>query len=165
MGGHGGAMLKYGGYDGIVLTGRADHPIYLWIHDTIVEVRDASPLWGVDTYSTQQVLLREHGADAVAITIGPAGEHLSRIAIIANETENAAGQGGFGAVMGSKNLKAIVVHGNLPINIADPPRFLKIYSAVHQFISKKGAKVDLCGARVESLVKPQLELYLGKYPQ
>jgi len=121
MGGHWGAMLKYGGYDGIVLTGRAEQPVYLWIHDSIAEVRDASHLWGVDTYSTQQLLLREHGADAVAITIGPAGEHLSRIAIIANETENAAGQGGFGAVMGSKNLKAIVVHGTLPLNISDPP--------------------------------------------
>lgn len=165
MGGHWGAMLKYGGYDGIVVTGRAEHPIYLWIHDGVVEVRDASSLWGVDTYSTQQLLVREHGSDAVAITIGPAGEHLSRIAIVANETENAAGQGGFGAVMGSKNLKAIVVHGTLPLNIASPSRFLEVYSAIHRFISKKGAKVDLCGARVETLVKPQLDLYLGKYSQ
>jgi len=165
MGGHWGATLKYAGYDGVIVQGRSETPVYLWIQDGEAEIRDARRLWGLDTYSAQQLLLEDHGVDAVAITIGPAGERRSRIAIIANETENAAGQGGFGAVMGAKQLKALVVKGTSPIAVADPQRLRAAYARVTRLISQQGATIDLCGAQVSSLVKAKLDPYLGKYQQ
>jgi aldehyde:ferredoxin oxidoreductase len=165
MGGHWGAVLKYAGYDGAVISGASERPVYISVDTGIVEIHDAQALWGLDNYSCQKLLLEKHGPDAGAITIGPAGEQLSRIAIIANETENAAGQGGFGAVMGSKKLKAIVVKGTGRIKIADSERFLKVYQHVRRLISQRGAKIDLCGAQVKSITTPSLDLYLGKYQQ
>jgi len=117
--------LKWAGYDGLVITGRADEPVYLSIYDERVEIRDASDLWGVDTFETQRALFDVH-PEATAICTGPAGENLSRIAIILNETGSAAGQGGFGGVMGSKNLKAIIVRGTGMVKIAKPNEFLKL---------------------------------------
>jgi len=117
--------LKYAGYDGIVVLGKADRPVYLSIHDEDVEIKDARNLWGVDTFETQKTLRERHPAASV-MTIGPAGENLSRLAIILNETASAAGQGGYGAVMGSKNLKAIVVRGTGTLKIAKPDEFMDL---------------------------------------
>ncbi len=117
--------LKYAGYDGIVILGKADKPVYLSIHDGDVEIKDASNLWGLDTFETQKVLTDSHPRASV-LTIGPAGENLSRIAIIINETSGAAGQGGYGAVMGSKNLKAIVTRGTGTLKIARPDDFMDL---------------------------------------
>jgi len=103
--------LKYAGYDGIVIVGRSDEPVYLSIHDGDVQIRDAGDLWGLDTFETQKTLIDRHPRGSV-LCIGPAGENLSRIAIVINESSGAAGQGGYGAVMGSKNLKAIVTRGS-----------------------------------------------------
>jgi aldehyde:ferredoxin oxidoreductase len=119
--------LKYAGYDGIVILGKADKPVYLSINDENVEIKDAKRLWGVDTFETQKALIGNHPKASV-LTIGPAGENLCRIAIILNETASAAGQGGYGAVMGSKNLKAIVVRGTGTLKIAKPDDFLKFIS-------------------------------------
>jgi len=125
MGGHWGPELKYAGYDGLVVTGKAERPVYLWIHDEKVAVREANDLWGLGTYETQQRLMARHGKDVKIVTIGQAGENLSRIAVINTETEAAAGQGGFGAVMGSKNLKAIAVRGTGGVRVARPEEFLE----------------------------------------
>ncbi|MGR3296368.1 MAG: aldehyde ferredoxin oxidoreductase N-terminal domain-containing protein, partial [Candidatus Bathyanammoxibius sp.] len=122
------AELKYAGYDGIVIVGKADKPVYLSIHDEDVEIKDAGMLWGLDTFETQKVLADSHPRASV-LTIGPAGENLSRIAIIITETTGAAGQGGYGAVMGSKNLKAIVTRGTGTIKIARPDDFREL---IHQ---------------------------------
>ena len=119
--------LKYAGYDGIVILGKASKPVYLLIHDEDVEIKDARKVWGLDTFETQKTL-RESHPEASVLTIGPSGENLCRIAIILNETASAAGQGGFGAVMGSKNLKAIVVKGTGSLKIADPEKLLQIFS-------------------------------------
>ena len=115
--------LKYAGYDGVVLVGRSDKPVYLLILDDTVEIRDAADLWGLDTYETQQSLSDRYPRASI-LTIGPAGENLSRIAVILNETSSAAGQGGYGGVMGSKNLKAIVTRGTGTLKIADPDALL-----------------------------------------
>ena len=121
------AELRYAGYDAIVIVGQADKPVYLSIHDGDVGIRDADSLWGLDTFETQKVLMGRHpGVSALAI--GPAGENLSRIAIIINETSGAAGQGGYGAVMGSKNLKAIVTKGTGTLKIARPKAFMELIS-------------------------------------
>lgn len=117
--------LKYAGYDGIVIVGKADAPVYLSIHDEDVEIRDGSHLWGMDTFETQKALIGNHPGSSV-LTIGPAGENLSRTAIIINETSGAAGQGGYGAVMGSKNLKAIVTRGTGTLKIARPDEFREL---------------------------------------
>jgi len=123
MGGKFPSELNYAGYDGIVILGRADKPVYLSIRDEDVEIRDAGHLWGLDTFETQQTLREDH-PQASVLTMGPAGENLSRIAIILNETANAAGQGGYGAVMGSKKLKAIVLKGSGTLKMADPSGFM-----------------------------------------
>ena len=123
LGGHWGPELKYAGFDGLVVTGIADFPVYLWIEDGQASIRDARDLWGLGIYDTQLRLFDRHGKDIRVLAIGQAGEHLSRIAIISTETESAAGQGGFGGVMGSKNLKAVACRGRGRLTIARPAEF------------------------------------------
>jgi len=126
MGGHWGAELKYAGYDGVVIQGKAAEPVYLWIHDEEVEILDANKIWGRGTFGTTRALRTIHGSHARVISCGQAGERLSRIAIIQTETGNAAGQGGYGGVMGSKNLKAIAVRGTMGVKVARPEEFLDL---------------------------------------
>jgi len=126
MGGHWGPELKYAGYDGIIIQGKSEKPVYLWIHDEKVEILDASKLWDNGNYRTTKALRSIHGSGTRVISCGQAGERLSRLAIILTETENAAGQGGFGAVMGSKNLKAIAVRGTMGVKIARPQEFFDL---------------------------------------
>ncbi len=147
--------LKYAGYDGIVILGKADKPVYLLINDDNVEIKDAKSLWGVDTLETQKALISNHPKASV-LTIGPAGENLCRIAIILNETASAAGQGGYGAVMGSKNLKAIVVRGTGTLKIAKPDRFLELISerkAAGEWLTgaaQSWGRYPLCGEPIKT---------------
>jgi aldehyde:ferredoxin oxidoreductase len=109
LGGSWGAWLKYTGYDGIVVTGKAPNPVYLYIDsEGRVEIRRAAHLWGQNTVETQKILQHEHGKDARILCIGPAAENLVTFATVL-ASENASGSSGFGSVMGFKNLKAIVV--------------------------------------------------------
>ena len=130
MGGRFGSELKYAGYDGIVISGKSSKPTYLWIRDGNVEFQNAAEIWGRDTFSTQQYFFNNYSEDCKVACIGPAGENRVRLAVVQSETENAAGQGGFGAVMGSKNLKAIVVRGTGTIPIAQPKEFLELCLAI-----------------------------------
>jgi len=130
MGGHFGPELKYAGFDGIIVYGRSSSHVYLWIEDGEVEIRDAEHLWGLDTFETQKRLIKQHGEGTQVCCIGPAGENLSRIAVIQSGIENAAGQGGFGGVMGSKNLKAIAVKGSGEIRIAYPEQLIELWNHV-----------------------------------
>jgi len=126
MGGHWGPELKYAGYDQIVLKGKADKPTYLWINDDNIELRDASHLWGKDSMATTLALTEELGDPNVMITcIGPAGEKLVRYACVINTFNRAGGRTGMGAVMGSKNLKAIAVRGSKAVRIARPKEFFE----------------------------------------
>ena len=127
MGGDWPVELKFAGYDGLIVQGKAEKPVYLWINDRKVEIRDGLPLWGLDTYETQKRILREKGdPDLRVICIGPAGENRVRFASIQSDTGSAFGQGGFGAVMGSKNLKAIAVRGSGGVAVANPQEALKV---------------------------------------
>lgn len=121
-GGTWGPFLKRAGFDGIVIYGKADKPVYLWVYDGQAEIREAAHLWGKDTYELDPLIRRETREDAVVAAIGPAGEKMVKFASIMNDGKDAraAGRAGTGAVMGSKNLKAIVVHGNFQVEIADP---------------------------------------------
>jgi aldehyde:ferredoxin oxidoreductase len=103
--------LKRAGYDGIVITGRAKKPIYLWIQDNHAEIMDAAALWGQGTYAVQKILKEKHGQNVRFVTAGVSGENQCRNATIITDHEGSA-TGGFGAVMGSKQLKAIAVLGS-----------------------------------------------------
>jgi aldehyde:ferredoxin oxidoreductase len=121
-GGTWGPNLKRAGFDGIVITGQASRPVYLWVTEGRAEIRDASRVWGLDTYTLDSAIRKETLDEAVVASIGPGGEKGVRFASIMNDGKDAraAGRGGAGAVMGSKNLKAIAVHGNRQVEIADP---------------------------------------------
>ena len=122
-GGAFGPALKYAGYDAVIFEGKAKKPVYLWINDDQVEIRDASHLLCKTVPDTTDQLRDETSAEASVACIGPAGERLSIIAAIMNEMNRAAGRSGIGAVMGSKNLKAVVVRGTNGVKIADPQAF------------------------------------------
>jgi aldehyde:ferredoxin oxidoreductase len=117
------AMLKYAGYDGLCIIGKSEKPVYILIDDSKVTIEDGADLWGVDVYETQRALFDRHPG-ITSLCCGIAGEKLTRLGAIINETGSAFGQGGFGAVMGSKNLKAIAVRGTGTINVAKPDEFL-----------------------------------------
>ncbi|MBW2370688.1 MAG: aldehyde ferredoxin oxidoreductase, partial [Deltaproteobacteria bacterium] len=125
FGGFWGGELKYAGYDHIVIKGKADRPSYLWINNDQVEIRDAGAYWGKDAYQTQELIRQNVGnLDVKIACIGQAGENLVRFSTIQHELGNAAGRTGMGTVMGSKNLKAIVVRGTNQLTVADPEKFL-----------------------------------------
>ncbi|MEE9540781.1 MAG: aldehyde ferredoxin oxidoreductase family protein [Candidatus Thorarchaeota archaeon] len=127
FGGHLGADIKFAGYDGILFAGKAEKPVYLQVKDDNVEIRDASHLRGKDTEQTWEMLKKETGFKKAGVArIGLAGENLVKYAAILIDHFRAAGRTGMGAVMGSKNLKALVVHGsdrNVPV--AEPEKIRK----------------------------------------
>lgn len=116
------AIMKRTGYDAILVTNASKSPVYLYLSDEAVEIRDASELWGKTTEETIRLLEQEAGKGSVAASIGPAGENKVPFAniIFGGKRSGAAGRGGMGAVMGSKNLKAFVVTGNRVTDVASP---------------------------------------------
>lgn len=119
--------LRYAGIDALTITGRAAEPSYLWIEDGRVEVRPAPDLWGLDAFAAETRLRDRHGHDDVGVAvIGPAGENLVKLATIGSDYFRHAARGGGGAVMGAKNLKALVVRGTGGIPLADPQRVLAL---------------------------------------
>jgi aldehyde:ferredoxin oxidoreductase len=124
-GGHFGPEMKFAGYDGFIFEGIADNPVYIYINDDEVEIREASHLWGKDSSETTDILLEETEENARVACIGPAGEKLVLFATVMNDKDRAAGRSGLGAVMGSKNLKAVVVKGSNSITVANKEEFDK----------------------------------------
>jgi len=124
-GGHFGAELKFAGFDLIVIEGKSKEPVYLYIEGGKVEIRDAKHLWGKTTHEATDQILSETDMDARVACIGPAGEKLVRFACIINDKHRAAGRSGVGAVMGSKNLKAVAVKGSGSVQVADKEAFRK----------------------------------------
>jgi aldehyde:ferredoxin oxidoreductase len=123
-GGFFGYELKRAGFDALVVQGKADQPVYLWVHNGEVEIRDASHLWGQTVLQTQDAIEAELGEKRVrTASIGAAGENLAAISCVITDLRNAAGRGGLGAVMGSKNLKCIAVKGATVPQAADPEKF------------------------------------------
>lgn len=118
-----GPMLKYAGYDLILFEGKAQKPVYLWINDAVVEIRDARALWGKTVPETTKAVRSETDEEASVACIGPAGERLVWFANVMNEFGRAAGRTGVGAVMGSKNLKAVAVRGTGAVRVADVDAF------------------------------------------
>lgn len=126
MGGGLGPEIKYAGYDGIMILGKADHPIYLTISDGSVDIIDARDLWGKGIFETEIKIRKALGEDCKIAAIGPAGENLIPFACITSDSYRHAGRGGAGAVMGSKNLKAIVVKGSGGVRVSNMESFLDL---------------------------------------
>ncbi|MEW6555995.1 MAG: aldehyde ferredoxin oxidoreductase family protein [Elusimicrobiota bacterium] len=152
VGGHFPATFRATGYDGMIITGRSEKPVYLFIEDIRYKIRDASNLWGKDTYQTAEILVNEHGTDVKVACIGPAGEKLNCIASIACDgmISRQAARGGVGANIGSKNLKAIVCRGKKRVDIADRdglrellkkqiPELVENTKGLHEFGTSGGA--------------------------
>lgn len=121
-GGKWGAEMKFAGYDMIIVEGKAEKPVYINIVDDVVEIKDAADIWGTLTLDVTEKLKEKEGAKSKVLCIGPAGEKLSLMASVMNDVDRTAGRGGVGAVMGSKNLKAIVVKGTKKVALYDEER-------------------------------------------
>ncbi len=125
--------LKYTGFDHLLINGKAKKPMYLWINDDEVEFKDAVDIWGKDTWETQKIIREELGDQEIQMAcIGPAGEKLVRFANVRTGLKNSAGRTGMGAVMGSKNLKAIAVRGSKGVKIARPREFEELCLKVRE---------------------------------
>jgi aldehyde:ferredoxin oxidoreductase len=131
LGGFFGPYLKRAGFDGLVISGRSEKPVYLWIEDGQARLVDASSLWGKGVYAVGDTLRELHGKNVRCITTGVAGENMCRSANLMTDNEG-SGTGGFGAVMGSKHLKALAVFGSGAPAVADPPALKELNRlAVH----------------------------------
>ncbi len=124
-GGAFGPELKFGGFDGIVITGRAERPVYLFIQNGRAELRDASKLWGLGIFETEEKLQQLTGG-AKTLSIGPAGENLVTFSCVGTEAYRQLGRGGTGALFGSKNLKAVACRGTGAVRVADMKSFLSV---------------------------------------
>ena len=150
-GGFFGAVLKRTGFDGIILTGKAEKPVYLHVTEDKAELRDAGHVWGKNTQQTRDLLMKETSYKASVASIGPAGENLVPFAAIMNDKDRAAGRGGMGAIMGSKNLKAIAAEGNKEIPVAEPEQLKILLKRLNTLIDKNpvtGKSLQLLGTSV-----------------
>ncbi len=120
-----GAHLKFAGYDGIVVQGKSDKPVYLFIKDGVAEIRDAADLWGKGSIEVRGILKERHGREIRVAATGPAGDNMVPTAIVLADDE-ATGSSGFGAVMGSKKLKAIAVGGSGKVTVSNPERLQEL---------------------------------------
>lgn len=136
------AALKRAGYDQIVILGRAAEPTYIWIDDAKVELRSASHLWGGSTWETVDRLKATHGMGISVACIGPAGENLVRFASTIVDKYASAARGS-GAVFGSKNLKAIAVHGRGHVALADPETYASLAAAERHFLSNDPTQKEI----------------------
>ncbi len=128
MGGDFGGEMVRTGFSHLVISGRSKNPVYIFIYNDKIDVRDASHLKGLDTVETQKRIRKELGDPRIQIaSIGPAGENLVRFSSIRSGLKSAAARTGLGAVMGSKNLKAVAVRGTIDLKISDPKRYLKYF--------------------------------------
>jgi aldehyde:ferredoxin oxidoreductase len=148
MGGHWGAELRFAGFDGLIVTGRAGEPVYLWIHDGQVEIRSAAHLWGLDHFETFEKLRDETDPKAQLACIGLAGENLVRLANVmqgGQDHARTAGRGGMGALLGSKNLKAIVVRGTGKPAYPDLKAFRGFVQDINKFIKANSVGLSQLG--------------------
>jgi aldehyde:ferredoxin oxidoreductase len=153
-GGYFGPELKFSGFDALVIHGRAASPLYLFIKDCEVQFRDARDIWGLDNFETLLRIQEEVGDKRVRVaSIGPAGERLVRFANITNDIEHFNGRTGMGAVMGSKNLKAVAVRGSRKMDLAEPERAKEIARWHNARIKTHPPNVGLSKYGTPSLVK------------
>lgn len=166
--------LRFAGYDVLIIRGQAPRPVYLWIEDDRISFCPADDLWGLDTYETERCLRDRHGHDDVGVAvIGPAGENRVKFASISSDYFRQAARGGVGAVMGSKNLKAVVVRGTGFIPVVDPVRMMELQqvqlaklpgSPGGQSRVKYGTTATLTITNAAGML-PTLNFQKGTYPE
>jgi aldehyde:ferredoxin oxidoreductase len=139
-GGYWGPHLKFAGYDGLLFKGIAEKPTYLLIEEGEYRLLDAGDLWGKNVTELEEILMARHGNDIQVVSIGPSGEQKSLLACVMNDKERAAGRSGLGAVMGSKNLKAIVVRGRMSVPVEDPKKINKMR---REFLAQRTGFYDI----------------------
>ena len=155
--------LKGSGWDGIIITGKADGPVYLYLKDGQAEIKDAAALWGKDSYETQKMIKEDLADPQVSVAcIGPAGEKRIKYACIMNDKGRAAGRCGFGALMGSKNLKALAVAGNLRPKFADSAKVGELAKQAVKDIN--GNLVSVAFREYGTLMYTDMGLTLGDTP-
>jgi aldehyde:ferredoxin oxidoreductase len=155
--------LKGSGWDGIIVTGKAENPVYLYLKDGKAEIRDATKIWGKDTYETQQMIKDELADDQVSVAcIGTAGEKLVKYACIVNDKGRAAGRCGLGALMGSKNLKAVAASGNLRPEQADAGKVGELARQAVKDIN--GNLVSVAFREYGTLMYTDMAMVLGDAP-
>lgn len=155
--------LKGSGYDGLFITGKAKTPVYLFIDNGSAQLKDAGHLWGKDTYETQKILKDELGDAKPSVAgIGPAGERLVRYACIMNDRGRAAGRCGLGALMGSKNLKAVVVAGNVKPELADSKKIKKLTKEAQATV--RGNLLSVAFREYGTMMYTDMGMYLGDVP-
>ncbi|HSG24786.1 MAG TPA: aldehyde ferredoxin oxidoreductase family protein [Anaerolineales bacterium] len=156
--------MKWTGFDMFIFEGKAQQPVYLWVNEDQVELRPAAHLWGKEVPETTDLLIEETDPKAKVACIGPAGERLVKVAAIMNDKHRAAGRSGVGAVMGSKNLKAVVVRGKRVPEFADPENMKKL----SMFIQKEvGGDIKTKGSSLReygTAYVPQVTNELGILP-
>ena len=153
-----GQELRAAGYDGIVVKGKADRPVYIFIDDDTVSIKDAGFVWGKTTWETEDLIRGRHSDEKLRVAaIGPAGEKLVRIANITNDRNRQVGRTGMGAVMGSKNLKAIAIRGTKSVEVADPQGLWDLAREMHtRSMGKATEKYRRYGTPVNVLVHNKL---------
>jgi aldehyde:ferredoxin oxidoreductase len=127
-----GAYLKWAGYDSMVITGKASKPVYITIFDDDIQIHDAGDLWGKDTYQSADELWDRYGNECTVFSTGPAGEKMAKISMAYTNKQATAGRKGTGAVLGSKNLKAIVVRGTKGLRVAHPKELVAKIDEIYQ---------------------------------
>ncbi len=162
-GGFFGPELKFAGYDGIIVTGRAEKPVWLSIVNGKPELHDATDLWGLDSYATQERVRELLGEPKARVAcIGPAGENGVKMAAVMNDHGRAAARTGMGAIMGSKNLKAVAVRGRAKVPVADPDGLRQALREINAFLKEDMASQSLRMAGTASYV--DLALLYGDLP-
>jgi len=162
-GGYFGPELKFAGVDGLIITGASDRPVSLWIHDGVAEIEDASDLWGLDTVETEAAIRREKGDERIKVAcIGPAGENLVPYASIQATPNRSFGRSGLGAVMGSKNLKAVAARGTKRVPTASPQAFTALAGEMHRRIRENEFFPSLARYGTSGLVSIVNEI--GRFP-
>ncbi len=129
--------MRYSGFDAVVITGRSDKPVYIHVLDGKVEFHSADDLWGRDTFSSERILTERHGKDSGVLLIGPAGENLVKFSTVISQEGRSGGRPGIGAVMGSKNLKALVFSGEKAPEVHDLEELRRVAAKAYVEIKKK----------------------------
>lgn len=157
-GGKFGASLKYAGYDMLILEGRSPKPVYLHIVDDEVTLRDADDLWGTTVWHTEETIKERHNDPQLKVaSIGIAGEKGVRYACIVNDLHRAAGRSGVGAVMGSKNLKAIAAHGTKGVTVDDMPRYMEIVKRTWKKLAEDPGREQLTELGTNAMIDTMQE--------
>ncbi|MBU2055055.1 MAG: aldehyde ferredoxin oxidoreductase family protein [Proteobacteria bacterium] len=154
-GGFWGPELKFSGFDAVIVTGKAAKPSYLWINDGKVEIRSAEKIWGMETGPAQEMIREEIDEKRARVAlIGPAAENLVRYACVVNELKHVNGRTGMGAVMGSKNLKAVAVRGTNKMDIHDPEKLRELSKNLTELIGQHGPNKVLRKLGTSNLIVP-----------